>query len=111
MGVEGTINCSPDIDWVDVDGEDWAFELVSCGQHDTRGEMVEFIDQAAYDELHELWDKYHLHTLTEDKARKIHATCDAILDRLYVGMGERSAEDWAADFIKRHINEFDTPAC
>lgn len=110
LGVEGTVGCSNDIDWVTIDGDDWAFELVSCGQHDTRGEMVEFIDQAAYDELHELWDEHHLHTLTEDKARKIHAACDSILDRLYDGMGKRSVEDWAADFIKRHINEFDTPA-
>ena len=111
LGIEGTIDCSNDIDWVNVGGEDWAFELVCCGQHDTRGEMFEFIDQAAYDELHKLWDKYHLHALTEDKAREIHAACDSILDRLYNGMGKRSVEDWAADFIKRHIAQFDTPAC
>lgn len=111
LGVEGTVDCSCDIDWVDVDGEDWAFEIVACGQHDTRGEMFEFIDQAAYDELHKLWDKYHLHALTEDKAREIHSACDSILDRLYDGMGKRSVEDWATDFIKRYIAWFDTPAC
>lgn len=103
LGIEGTVDCSNDIDWVDVDGEDWAFEMVACGQHDTRGEMFEFIDQAAYDELHKLWDKYHLHALTEDKAREIHSACDSILDRLYDGMGKRSVEDWATDFIKRYI--------
>lgn len=111
LGIEGTVDCSNDIDWVTIDGDDWAFELVSCGQHDTRGEMFEFIDQAAYDELHKLWDKYHLHALTEDKAREIHSACDSILDRLYNGMGKRSVEDWATDFIKCHIAEFDTPAC
>lgn len=111
LGIEGTVDCSNDIDWVTIDGDDWAFELVSCGQHDTRGEMAEFIDQAAYDELHKLWDKYHLHALTEDKAREIHSACDSILERLYDGMGKRSVEDWAADYIRRHIAQFDTPAC
>lgn len=111
LGIEGTVDCSNDIDWVTIDGDDWAFELVSCGQHDTRGEIAEFIDQAAYDELHKLWDKYHLHALTEDKAREIHSACDSILDRLYDGMGKRSVEDWATDFIKEHKAEFDVPAC
>lgn len=111
MGIEGTVDCSNDIDWVTIDGDDWAFELVSCGQHDTRGEMAEFIDRDAYNELHELWDKYHLHALTEDKAREIHSACDSIIDRLYDGMGKRSVEDWATDFIKEHKAEFDVPAC
>lgn len=111
LGIEGTVDCSNDIDWVTIDGDDWAFELVSCGQHDTRDDMGEFIDQDAYNELHELWDKYHLHALTEDKAREIRKACDSILDRLYGGMGKRSVEDWAADYIKRHIAQFDTPAC
>lgn len=102
MGIEGTIDCSNDIDWVDVDGSDWAFELMACGQNDTRGDMMEFIDQAAYDELHELWRTYHLNWIDENTARDIRKACDSILDRLYAGMGKSNVEDWAADFIKRH---------
>ena len=47
-------------DEVTIDGVDYIFESGSCGQHQETELKEYFIDQALFDELMVLWDKYHL---------------------------------------------------
>lgn len=78
------------------DIEHWYFESGSCGQHDTRKEgMEKYVDKKAYDELHELWDKYHLKEVDEEKITK---QMDDIENRLNVDW-----EDWITDYIRKEL--------
>lgn len=46
----------------DIEGIDRDVYLMcsSGGQHDTRGEMDFYLNKELYDNIHELWDKFHL---------------------------------------------------
>lgn len=96
-GIEGTIDCSLYTEIYTVDNTDWYFESVGCGQHDTRGEMAEYVNESAYKRLHELWDTYHLKEVGEDVVAEV----EQIADILY----QTNEEDWITDYIHRHIDE------
>lgn len=53
-------DCSIYPEVINVGGVDYYFESCSGGQHDTRGEMEEYVDKQAYERLHMIWDKWHL---------------------------------------------------
>ncbi len=54
-----------------------------------------YVDKKAYDELHELWDKYHLKEVDEEKITK---QMDDIENRLNVDW-----EDWITDYIRKEL--------
>lgn len=91
------IDCSIYPEYYDIDGCDWCFESVRCGQYDTRNDIEEITLVNAYNKLHELWDKYHLKpvddsvTKLSEKLAKIFAKVDEV--------------EWITDYIKRHIDE------
>lgn len=97
MGIEGTIDCSLYPETYTVDGIDWYFESMGCGQHDTRGEMAEYVNEDAYNVLHELWDAYHLKQVDSDFADT--------MEHIAHVLSMTNTEDWITDFIHRHINE------
>jgi hypothetical protein len=76
--------------------EHWYFESGSCGQHDTREYgMEKYVDKKAYDELHKLWDKYHLKKVNEKEITK---QMEEIERKLNVDW-----EDWIAEYIRREL--------
>lgn len=97
MGVDGTIDCSLYPECYTVDGIDWYFESISCGQHDTRGEMAEYVNEDAYNVLHELWDKYHL--------KKVDSGFADTMEHIAHVLSLTNTEDWITDYIHRHIDE------
>lgn len=97
MGIKGTIDCSLYPEIYTVDGIDWYFESMGCGQHDTRGEMAEYVNEDAYNMLHELWDKCHL--------KKVNSGIADIMEYIAHVLGLTNTEDWITDYIHRHIDE------
>ena len=97
IGIDGAIDYSLYPETYTIDGIDWYFESMSCGQHDTRGEMAEYVNEDAYNILHKLWDKYHLKQVDSDVA-------DTIEHIVHV-LSPTNTEDWITDFIRRHIDE------
>lgn len=96
-GIMGTIDCSLYPETYTVDGIDWYFESMGCGQHDTRGEMSEYVNEDAYNVLHELWDAYHLKQVDSDVADT--------MEHIAHVLSLTNEEDWITDFIHCHIDE------
>ena len=94
--VRDALDCSLYPEIINVDGADWYFESGSCGQHDTREDgMDEYVNQEAYDLLHELWDEYHLKKVGDDVVEKV----NKIIDMLE----EVDEEEWIEDYIRRNF--------
>lgn len=65
-------DCSLYSNRVYVNGTEYAFESISCGQHDIRGEgMKEYTNKKAVDELLNLWDSYHLKKVDDNIVEKV----------------------------------------
>ena len=91
------VDCSLYDEFYTISNADWYFESCSCGQHDTRKEIVEYINKDAYDKLHELWDEYHLKEVDEDIINEVEKIADIL--------AQTDEEEWIIDFIERHENE------
>lgn len=98
-GIDDVIDVYYDADEVLIDGDTWMYEFMSCGQHDTRGDMAEYVNEDAYNELHELWDKHHLKYIDVDVIARV----DSLIDELC----DYNEGEWIADYIKRHIDELE----
>lgn len=92
------IDCSIYPECYDIDGHDWYFESVGCGQHDTRNDIEEITHIDAYNKLHELWDNYHLKPVDDSIAKQV--------ERLATSFAKIDEVEWITDYIKRHIDEF-----
>jgi hypothetical protein len=57
--------------FTDDNGNEWHFEISSCGQHDIREEGMKYlvVPEKAYTELMRLWDNYHLKTLPTNEMK------------------------------------------
>jgi len=92
------LDCSLYPEEIVVRGHPWYFESGSCGQHDTRGEMEEYVNKEAYDLLHSLWDKYHCTDIRkfedEDGVRKS-------IDAIIAAFNDIDEEKWIEDYIYR----------
>lgn len=94
--VRDALDCSLYPEIIDVDGTDWYFESGSCGQHDTREDgMDEYVNEEAYNLLHELWDKYHLKTIDEKGIKQ--------MQRVVELLANVDEEEWIADYIRRNF--------
>ena len=91
------VDCSLYPECYNVDGDDWYFESMCCGQHDTRDEIEETTCADAYNKLHELWDKYHLKAVDVSIVMQANELADAF--------AKVDEEEWITDYIKRHIDE------
>ena len=96
-GIDDAIDCSLYPETYTIDGIDWYFESMGCGQHDTRGEMAEYVNEDAYNVLHELWDKYHL--------KQADSVIAYTVEHIAHVLSLTNTEDWITDFIHRHIDE------
>ena len=73
------LDCSLYPEWFCIDGEDWYFESVACGQCDPRQYGMErYINKKAFDDLMELWDQYHLRDISDDGMMKMHTVRKAL---------------------------------
>ena len=94
--VQDIVDCSLYPNIIDVDGTDYYFESGSCGQHDTREDgMDEYVNEEAYNLLHELWDKYHLKAIDEDGIKQLQKVVELL--------EEADEEEWIADYIRRNF--------
>lgn len=65
-------DCSVYSNRIYVDGFEYAFESMSCGQHDIRDEgMKEYTNKKAVEELLNLWDNYHLEEVDDSIVEKV----------------------------------------
>jgi hypothetical protein len=96
-GVMDMVDCSLYPETYDIDGTTWYFESSAGGQYDTRSDMGEYTDEAAYNELHALWDAYHLKQVDEDTRNQI----AALRDRL----AAIDEADWIINYIKINLME------
>lgn len=95
--VRDVLDCSMYPETIIIDGEEWVFESMSCGQHDTRNSMTEYVDRDSYNKLHDLWDNYHLKIVDDD----VIAEVDELAKKMY--HDDTFIEDWIADYIERVI--------
>ena len=90
------LDCSLYPEEMNIDDEYWYFESGCCGQHDTRKDgMDEYVNQEAYDLLHELWDEYHLKKVDNDVVEKVNQLVD-MLEKV-------DEEEWIEDYIRRNF--------
>lgn len=65
-------DCSIYSNRIYVDGIEYAFESISCGQHDIRDEGIkEYTNKAAVETLLDLWDNYHLKKVDDNIVEKV----------------------------------------
>ena len=95
--VRDVLDCSMYYEIITIDDYDWVFESRSCGQHDTRNEMTEYVDKDSYNKLIELWDNYHLKNIDDDVVAEI----DELAKKMY--HDDAFIKDWIADYIERVI--------
>lgn len=93
--VMAIIDCSLYPEIMFIDGEDWYFESSACGQHDTRDHMEIYTNKLLYDQVHELWDKYHLREVGEDIIEAV--------EELKRRFDEIDEEQWIEDYIREYI--------
>ena len=94
--VRDALDCSLYPEEINIDDEYWYFESGSCGQHDTREDgMYEYVNEEAYNLLHELWDKYHLKTIDEDGIKQMQKVVELL--------EEVDEEEWIEDYIRRNF--------
>ena len=91
------IDCSLYDECYTIGNEDWYFESVACGQHDSSGDMLEYANEDAYDALINLWNNYHLKQVDDSVIEKVKQIASELFDV--------DEEAWITDFIKRHIDE------
>lgn len=92
------LDCSLYPEIINVDGEDYIFVASSCGQYDTRegDEMIEIVDQALYDDIHDFWDNYHLQNI-DDNIEAIE-----LYESIVARMDELDDEETIAGFVRKY---------
>lgn len=70
------------------------FESVGCGQHDTRDRLIP-IDPEFSEWLHNMWDKYHLQTLSDDYKEMTTEKVMNYLDSL-------NEEEWIQNWLEEN---------
>lgn len=96
--VRDALDCSLYPEEMHIDDEYWYFESGSCGQHDTREDgMDEYVNEEAYNLLHELWDKYHLKPIDEEGIQQMQKVVELL--------EEVDEEEWIESYIRRKIKE------
>lgn len=94
--IRDVLDCSLYPEEINIDDEYWYFESGCAGQHDTRKDgMGEYVNQEAYDLLHELWDAYHLKAVGNDVVDKVNKLVDML--------EEVDEEAWIEDYIRRNF--------
>lgn len=78
---------------VEVDGDYWAFQLISYGQCDTTNTMEEFVNEEAYNMIMALWKNHYLEEATDEVMEQMNKI-DALL-------GDVDEDAWLVDYIER----------
>ena len=77
---------------IEVNGDEWAFQTISCGQCETRNVMSEYVDKDAYMRLITLWKAYHLQSIDDYIVKEV----ETIIEKL----NEVDSIEWIEDYIK-----------
>ena len=93
--VRDALDCSLYPEKINVYGESWCFESSSCGQHDTRKDgMEKYVNEEAYNLLHELWDGYHLKEVDNEVIKQVEKLVDML--------SSVDEEEWIINYIKEN---------
>ena len=90
--VEDILDISTFPEEVEVNGDNFVFETVSCGQCETRNLMSEYVDKDAYMRLITLWKAYHLQTIDDYIIKEV----KTIIEKL----NEVDSMEFIQDYIK-----------
>ncbi len=93
------VDCSLYPNIITVDDIDYYFRSMTSGQYDSRSDMddedAEFVDKGIYNELHKIWDKYHL--------KKVGGDVIFIVNWMKEKLGKVDEEKWIRDYIERNF--------
>ena len=89
-----TVDCSLYSEILDVDGEEYIFISSSCEKHKTKDEVEEFVDKQLYDDIHTLWENYHLKNIEDNEEAM--TLCKSVLDRM-----KEIDEEVIVDYIRK----------
>ena len=90
--VEDIIDISTFPEEVQIEGDNFIFETVSCGQCETRNLMSEYVDKDCYMRLITLWKAYHLQSIDDYIIKEV----ETIIEKL----NEVDQMEWIEDYIK-----------
>lgn len=88
------LDCSLYPDIIENQDSNYLFRAEACGQHDTRDDLLYAIDNDLYNDIHYLWDSYHLKQLDEKGLE------------LYNSIIERASKIDEEEEIKKFIDEY-----
>lgn len=88
------IDCSCYSKEISINDVDYIFRADAYGQHDTRDNLLYAIDNDLYNDIHYLWDNYHLKQLDEKNLE------------LYDSIIERASKIDEEEEIKKFIEEY-----
>lgn len=90
-------DCSTYPERLAVDGEEWAFESMSGGQHDIlKDGMLEFVDKKAVMDLYTFWKNYHLQKVDDTIVEQV----AQLREELDIGACKEEAT--IASYIKKY---------
>lgn len=99
--IRDAYDCSTFNECYEIDGTEWYFLCGPGGQHDTRTKgMMEYTSKEVYDEIHALWDKFHLKSIDAKTLEKVNALMDKC-EELCLGEDDWM-ETWITDYICRN---------
>lgn len=91
--IEDVIDCSLYVNEVRINGDDWRFESGSFGQLDLKIEDFDkLVSEGGFLRIKELWEKYHLSDLPEDRMKDIEFI-DEVMLPAYSNYAEWFIED------------------
>ena len=94
--VTDTRDCSLYNETINIDGVEWYFQSGSCGQHDTRGEMKAYTNRSAYNQIHGLWDKYHLKAVDQAVIEKV--------NQIGKTLAKIDETEWISDYVQANFD-------
>ena len=99
--IRDAYDCSVFNECYTINDDEWYFLSCAGGQHDTRETgMMEYTNKEVYDEIHELWDAFHLKVIDSKTLERTKALMDKCSE---LGLDDEGwMEEWIVDYIRRN---------
>lgn len=99
--IRNIYDCSAFNKCYEIDDAKWYFLFQSGGQYDTRkAGMLEYTNKEVYDEIHKLWDAFHLKVIDKKALERTKALMDKCSK---LGLDDEGwMKEWIVDYIRRN---------